>query len=385
MSNDRIFEIDVVRGMAMFAVCLSHFTSVYLYQNLARAHQQVVWIHTICAFASPAFMVISGSMLGFLYETQRQRWTETKDKLLGRGLFLVTAGHVLMMTGHVARSHSILDLLRWIYITDTIGMCVIIGCVLIGRMRVWGIMGLGAAMLSLSSVVILLWHPENPFLGLIKETFFGSLTPNFYNYNFPLFLWSGLYLFGICVGRKLGALRRQSGMREVRAALTRSCFGLLSLALVLKGVQTLFLEKGTAAHWVGSIMMKYPPSPAFLLLFGGVALLILLGVFEIARIGKIKTLLTPMAILGRTSLFVFVIQYYVYYTAIYLLKLSYSEWWPLYFIVSMMVIWIPCKIWDDKGLNRLITLKGISHTGPGRRRTGPGAPLLPHVLTGRHA
>lgn len=359
MNSDRIFEIDVVRGTAMFAVCLSHFNFIYLYANIGHTYFFVIWIDIFCRFASPAFVIISGIMLGFFYQNQEKRWGETKTKLLDRGLFLLSIGHLLMMTGNIAKSLDFFDLLRWWYITDTIGICIIIGCILIPRIRVCGFMSLGVAMLMLSSTAVLLWHPGSTFLIAMKETLFGSLNPHFYNYSFPVLMWIGLYFLGIFSGRKLGFYAKQSNKCEVLKGLRSSCLVLFGLAFAGKGIQTLFIEKASPAYWLGSVSVRYPPSPTFLLFFGGVTLLALWTVFKIARAGKVKILLSPIAVMGRTSFFIFVIQYYVYFTLIYLLKLPYTHLWPLYFLGSIVVIWLLSKIWDEKKLNRLITLRGF--------------------------
>lgn len=69
MPSERWLAIDASRGLAMAFVCLSHFATGY-FASIGHPERQDL-TDRISMLASPAFMLISGSMLGLLSAT---RW-----------------------------------------------------------------------------------------------------------------------------------------------------------------------------------------------------------------------------------------------------------------------------------------------------------------------
>lgn len=60
--------------------------------------------------------------------------------------------------------------------------------------------------------------------------------------------------------------------------------------------------------------------------------------------------------MGRASLFVFVLQYYVSFVIVPVLHLPDTPWWPVYFAGSLAAIYLMTAAWMSAGLNRLITV-----------------------------
>ena len=89
--SDRLQAIDAARGVAMLFVLLSHFASVQFAMAADAPLQQSLW--RVSMVASPTFVLISGMMMGFLYETRRSSFGPVRDKLVDRALFLLTIGH----------------------------------------------------------------------------------------------------------------------------------------------------------------------------------------------------------------------------------------------------------------------------------------------------
>ena len=101
-------------------------------------------------------------------------------------------------------------------------------------------------------------------------------------------------------------------------------------------------------------MKKNPPSPAYFALYGGIGLLMLLFFLKLESIRGAGLGLAVMV--GQTSLFAFVIEYYVYLAIIYPMHLSYTVVWPLYFVASVVTVAFTCWIWRHRGYNRFITV-----------------------------
>src|SRR5512135_424436 len=95
--SDRIRPIDAARGSAMLFVFLSHFVVAYLLRYHRSA--SLAWMFT--SIASPAFISISGVMLGILFSTRREQFPTAKRRYVMRGIFLLTVGRVLIFLAHI--------------------------------------------------------------------------------------------------------------------------------------------------------------------------------------------------------------------------------------------------------------------------------------------
>ena len=66
-----------------------------------------------------------------------------------------------------------------------------------------------------------------------------------------------------------------------------------------------------------SPFQKYPPGPAYLLFFGGMALLLISGLLFAKKAQWFQSPLRFMETMGRNSLLTFLLQYFVYYTVLH--------------------------------------------------------------------
>jgi len=358
-TRDRIESIDAARGTAMLFVCLSHFAWVYLREN--RADGELLVATHVALIASPTFMAISGLMLGYLYTLQRHNFDRIQQKLVDRGLFLVTIGHVLIDIAHFQMSGGVRLGLRWGFITDAIGVSIILGSLLIPRLAPPARLTLSAGVYALGWVLMRSWHPVGMPLEVIKETLFGPFGKQVYSDVFPVVPWFSLYLAASCVGERMGALWRARDERGVHRLLSMMSLGLLAIGVVLWGAATVASSSGlvpadTLLHELAWPFKKLPPSPAYVALFGGLGLLMLRILFTLERKGAARPYLRVAAMVGRTSLFAFIAQYYLYYTLLSWLRLPFSPIWPLYFLLSLAALVGGCFVWDRRGFNRYITV-----------------------------
>ena len=78
----RFYAIDTARGLAMLLVFLSHFSRHYFRPVGAQSlHEALGWFTRV---ATPAFVLLSGMMLGLLRYEQRGNFLPTRDKLRPR-------------------------------------------------------------------------------------------------------------------------------------------------------------------------------------------------------------------------------------------------------------------------------------------------------------
>jgi hypothetical protein len=91
---------------------------------------------------------------------------------------------------------------------------------------------------------------------------------------------------------------------------------------------------------------KLPPGPVYLCAFAGVGLTMLLMLLRLPERSAWTPYVLFAARLGRSSLFAFVLQYWVYHSFLFGLHLPYTAWWPLLFVGSTVFVWAVTGIWE---------------------------------------
>src|SRR5262245_25803181 len=89
----RIETIDAARGVAMLVVFLAHFSDTSFLRDSQARHRLFALVTRI---ASPAFVWLSGMMLGLVHHRNSDRFGPVRDRMIDRGLFLILVGHPLI-------------------------------------------------------------------------------------------------------------------------------------------------------------------------------------------------------------------------------------------------------------------------------------------------
>jgi uncharacterized membrane protein len=383
-SSERWLAIDASRGLAMAFVCLSHFATGY-FASIGHPERQDL-TDRISMLASPAFMLISGSMLGLLATTRStEQFARIRDKLVDRGLFLIVVAHVLIVIAHIPLRDGPHAWMRWGFITDTIGACLLVGPAIMRRLTARARLALAGATYSASWWLVRAWHPTALAARVIKDSVVGPIGRSTRLYNFPLLPWFAVYLAGTALGAEM-AKRRDRGESSVRLVLG---VGAVAVGLTLAGIVVvaatvpgaLIPSKDIFAQPLdfASPFQKLPPAPLYLLGYGGLALLMMGALMWAEEHAVAKRLLRSASLVGRTSLFVFVLQYYVNFVIVPVLRLPDSPWWPLYFAGSLGAIYLATTAWSRAGLNRLITV-GYPFTRARSEQIAPGTQTRPSEL-----
>ena len=352
-SGPRLLAVDAARGTAMLLVFLSHFADTYFAAADAAHARTRLGLQVVGYLATPSFMLISGLMLGLLLERRREGFAPVRRALQRRGLFLLTIGHALIAVAQLPSLPSPGEALRELEVTDTIGVALLVGPLLVPRLRSRVRLLLAAGLYALSQVLVYAWTPQGTAAQLAKDVLLGiSDSHHLLVYGFPFVPWLALYFAGSVLGEWLAHALAEGRVEAVRTRLLR-------LAAGLGGVAAAGLAAYAATRWVQgraaglpagaqqalealrhatSPLSKMPPGLTYLALYCGLALGILALLLRAERAGLLGPYLRVAAMLGRHSLLAFVLQFYVYYALLPWLGLRCSAAWPLYLLATVLLL-----------------------------------------------
>lgn len=359
----RIRTMDAARGLTMLFVCFSHFGSAYLVRN--SSHPLSLLPVQIGLIASPTFALMSGTMLGTLFVIQQHRFTDVREKLFDRALFLLLVAHALIACSRLAYETHPVAALRMTFMTDAIAVAIVVGLLLIDRVAPATRVLIGTTLVAFSWVLALFWEPHAGGGELAKELLVGANPMHVLAYSVPFLPWLGVYLAFTAFGQRIGTLYQQRDAARVeRTFLVAGLAGVGGAALLrVVGFALRVPRLSThSAAFVRSLAptfsptMKLPPGPTYLLFFGGLGLLLIWGVAVIDHHGYAEPVMAWAAMLGRCSLAVFIIQFYIFYTVVGAARLRYTHAWPLLFAASVGAISLFAAWWDGRNLNTALTV-----------------------------
>jgi uncharacterized membrane protein len=347
--------IDVARGFAMLFVLISHFSFTYFPNQLSFTPTVLRFIGMV---ASPTFMIINGLLIGFLCQTRRSDFKHLHVAFTDRGLLLLSIGRLLILGSHLPWYTT-----RFLSITDTVAICMIVGPSLAIRLRPAARLTLGLTVYAISWIVIEGWHPKPILFKAVQETLFGSLTPTVYRYAFPILPWLGLDLAASALGSRLGEHYSRQDTKAMQRTLVRLGAGGFVAAVTINAIYHLanYAAHNTLTlqfHWLGSPFQKEPPGFDYVLFFGSCGVLLVAGSMYLLKRNAVRWLTRRAAQLGQTSFVVFVFQFYVYLTVMVPIRryLPYQFAWPVYFLASIVLIILPALAWHRRGYNRFLTV-----------------------------
>ena len=349
----RLQAIDAARGAAMVLVCLSHFAAVYLAPAGGEAASG--WLMFMGHVASPMFFVISGAMVGFLGASRPDTFALIRAKLARRAAFFLTVGHLLILGAVV---HSLVDLVhltRVLFVTDTIAIALLISPRLLSIRPIYRLAGAVAAY-AIAAAMVYIWQPDSLAGAIVKDTVVGSDGPSFWVYNVPLLPWLAVHAGGTVLGGKLIALRSRAASVYLERYLAMLGCALIATAALLRGALLFLISNALAARGeaariaahMASPWTRLPPAPVHMLLFCGVAIVGIALVFSVDRLQLLPKLMASLALLGQTSAFVFIFEFYLFYIFVPTwvpLDLFLS---PIVFAGSMLMILAAAQVWMNR-------------------------------------
>ena len=377
--SQRFGAIDAVRGTAMLFVFLSHFTAGYLWQ--AGATGLASNLTAISMIASPTFVLVSGLVVGFMAATEEKRFLSLRIKLIDRGLFVLVIGHIVLAFTQTPSLPDFPRTLRSSFITDAIGVSVIIGPWLITSLSARLRSALAVSLYVLSWVAVFNWQPVSANLIAFKQYGFGLPLTQSKLLVFPIVPWFAVYIIGTVLGQAVGKFYSLYDRLAAHIFLARVGLALLLAgATAHLGMKLSGLRADISDVAFLSIYQKFPPAPAFLAFFGGLGLLLLVMIFEIERRQLAMKALEPLRTLGRASMFAFIAQYAFYGAFLRRLHIPYSKLWPVLFASSVVVLIEAARFWDRHNGNRYLTVGIASLLRQGRSVTADSLRGKPKVI-----
>jgi hypothetical protein len=360
MIDSRIRSLDAGRGLAMLFVFLSHFVEYYLTCHGKISQLHAIW--SITMIASPTFMLISGITLGYLFSVKQSNFALTQRKFMDRGLFLLSVAHILIMISWIPMLmyyHS--SVYRVLFITDTIGICLIAGPLIIPVFKPGNRLILSLGLYILSWLIIALTNLKNIELIIIQDTVFGAIHNSKFTDNFPILPWLSIYLLGTIIGEKIGFYHLNGFPGKITSLFFK--IGVLSVSFsgiiiichkILKAYSNIGFNNFLTAFISGS--QKNPPGLVYFLFYSGAGLILLGTLNKMAESGHFDWIIAFLEIIGKTSLFAFIIQYFMYFSFVIWINPPYSDFWPVFFLLTLFMNIIAIRLWYRSGLNRFLTL-----------------------------
>lgn len=378
--RSRQTALDATRGLAMLLVCISHFG---LYFRFAGSEASRWRAELIGLPASPTFVLLSGILLGLLCQQQPERRSSIAVRSTDRGLFLLLIGHIAIGTAHWPAFGNV----RFVFMTDAIGVSLLLAPWLIFLLSRMARMGAGAFLLALNWYMYLIWQPTGEVERIIHDVAIGQAPTAGGWLTFPLLPWLGVYIFATGLGEQVARWQARGGSAAPLAA--------VACGSILLGVCLHALGRGQSQvlKQLLSCAQKYPPGPAYLLAWGGFGLLLLAGMERLHACPLFRVTGAALATLGRSALIVFILQYYVYFVGLWFLQPFHLVLWPLYLVASIALLFGLALLWESffgngfitVGLQALARPSGSSDTAPKPTRAsaagrhGPAMDLPPDV------
>ena len=322
----------------MVLVCIAHFGEVYFGPAKATTAQFVTTV--IGRGATPTFVLLSGLLLGFLSVQLGNEFDRFSWKFIDRGIFLLGPGHFAILAAfHWVRLGIGKDV-EWFFVTDALGVCLIIGPWLVRHISPGWRCVIGLMLFTGAWWGYLQWTPGSHSGQFVKKIALGVDSPTVGGAVFPVIPWLSVYVVGSVLGERLANLRQQ------KWSPTPMLFGLTAVCGVLAvGLELLHFHRGFVVGHLFNIMQKYPPGPAYLMAGTSVGLAALAITARFEQKALAKNSLRTLAFVGQNSLIVFIIQYYVFLVGSHLFKLPVGPWWPTYFLAAIGLIYAGAWGW----------------------------------------
>jgi uncharacterized membrane protein len=365
MLRERIEQIDALRGTAMLFVLMAHCLAVvfrydYNYSNIVSLLEKIFMI------ASPSFILISGIVMGLRFKLRETDFFNLRSHMIDRGLYLLTIVHLLIGITHYFYFGGLAGATNWVMITDAVGVGVIAAAILLPKLRLMGRVVLACILFGISWSLMGV-HLQNRGIEILKETVFGSTDNRHLIYGFYIAPWVSFFFIGTCFGERIGSLLALKKDKQLQSFLLRAGLIFILSAVFVKTIYLFAKFYGFAPvenhllYMLSTPFQKYPPGPVYFIFFSGFTLLMLYSLFIWQKNVVIKGYSRFISVLGRNSLFVFVLQFFVYYILLNYVRTYVHHWllFPVSLCVSVWIIYIIARSFEGHNLSRILTFKGL--------------------------
>lgn len=377
----RIDAIDAARGCAMILVCLSHVRFHFDPDSTL-----FDFLTTVTRIATPTFLLLSGFVAAYLL--RGDKGGRIGVTLVDRGLFLLLVAHLLIGLADIHRTTPF----QWVFgrmsIPDAIGVALCMA-VLFRRASVAGLVAIGASLCVMSWIVAMTWLPQSEWALAAGRVLFNLRGASNWLTDVALLPYLGTFLIGMAMSSHL------------HHALTVGEHRVIARRLIIIGVTAMSIAVTAAAAWyfgsdslpaslrephVASLLrhtvdprIKWPPSPSYLLFYGGTGIL-MAGIFFA---GKPAWLVGPTvritSVIGRASLMSFVLQDWLLFGVPHVFGFRDSTsvpFWLAYVSLALLLVYVAALFWGNIRGNRFFTvgLRSLYRRREARTRTPAATP-----------
>ncbi len=309
--RDRIRAIDWLRGLVIALMTADHAGTVFdaAHMHGDNAARWVVgsplppgefltrWVTHLCA---PVFVLLAGASLALSTEKRRGEAGQTRF-IFTRGLLIAALDPVWMSLGFANYARVVFQVLY------AIGASLM--CMAFLRKCSTRVLLAGALTIQVFGECADAWHPvDQPWHTLWGYLFVGG--PLFAKAvcAYPLLPWLSVMMFGWVLGRWLLEPRTRAQRSRTLASLG---VALLVVFAVVRGVDGygnwgLHRDSLDVLQWLH--VAKYPPSVSYLTLELGLGLCLFAGFLWLDAPGVERPLFAPLALLGSTAFFYYLLH-----------------------------------------------------------------------------
>lgn len=385
--KQRIAAVDAARGCAMVMVCGSHIKQ-YIVDSAPGLYSIVL---TLTRIATPTFLLLSGFVIGYLLRGNSRG--DVTWSLVDRGLFLLLVVHFLLGLNELGYG----SLTAWVFgkvmITDVIGIALCIA-VLIRGASTAALFIAGLTLCLFSWVIAMTLDVQSEPMRLAGAILFHLRSVPDRMIDAAVVPYLGMFLLGM----SLSSYCRNALLNGESAWLARrfAAIGGGAIVLVIAGILAWHFGKGSLPEtWREPHMVtllratlhpgnKAPPSPAYLLFYGGCGMLIAATFFH----GRPRWLVRPIAeraaVIGKASLLCFIVQDWLLLLVPHAFgfeHVTFAPFWLGYLAVCVVILFYLSRQWMRLDGNRFFTI-GLKRITQRRRATEP---LVTSQTTGRAA
>lgn len=312
----RLSAIDVVRGTFMITILAGHAASNLNHWPSSHAVEDV--LGPFFQSGTVGFSVVSGTLLGSFAAT-RPDMTPILRRYRTQGIRLLTVAHVLIALALYPPLHregtSFLRFLALrLYVTDILAILFLAVAPFVPRVRPKTRLGLGiGALIALRIVRAAIWGTDTP--SLLAREILGGVSFQAPRHvlidNYALLSITGMFLIGTFIGDVIGRARLRGELREAARGLVRAAMIIQAFTLALIGIYAVFKLGVLPDPGGGARRAFYPErSGAFFPAYLGFVLALLAIALRRDASGEPLTLgERALEVVGKTSLFSYVVQY----------------------------------------------------------------------------
>jgi uncharacterized membrane protein len=378
-ADKRIAAVDAARGCAMVLVCLSHIK-----HHFTVSAPELAWtLMVVTRVATPTFLLLSGFVISYLLKTDVSG--KARITLIDRGLFLLLVAHLLVGLADLPNVGFLEWYLGRSLITDAVAVA-LFAAVLVRRRSGVALAVLGAALCLVSWILATTLDASTPGAKMLGAILFDLKSARSPMIDAPLVPYVGVFFLGMALNLHLLPFLERARNAQIAARLFIA--GAAAILVVVAGVIAWHFAKDYIASWSANPaaielvrstlnpLTKRPPSPAYLLFYGGAALWILAMFFARRPAALIDRLVIHASVIGRASLMSFVVQDWLFHLAPRVF--GYDEetsvaFWFAYFAVGIVVLYFLAKAWGRVHGNRYMTV-GLRRAVPARQPANAGTP-----------